>query len=107
MAFEMRREHYIALYGPTQGDRIRLGDTDLIAYIEKDYAEYGNEVVGGAGKTLRDGMMTANLVSKELELTAVLQGAVIIDPVLGVIKADIGIRDGYIVGIGRAGNPDI
>ena len=107
MAFEMRREDYIALYGPTQGDRIRLGDTNLIAYIEKDYAEYGNEVVGGAGKTLRDGMMTANLVSKELELTAVLQGAVIIDPILGVIKADIGIRDGYIVAIGRAGNPDI
>ena len=96
------------LFGPTVGDKVRLGNTDLYVEIEKDLRVYGDETVYGGGKTLRDGMGTANVVtSKGGSLDLVITNVTIIDPVLGVIKADVGVKDGKIAGIGKAGNPNI
>lgn len=96
------------LFGPTVGDKIRLGNTNLYVEIEKDLRVYGDEVVYGGGKTLRDGMGTANEVTWEAgSLDLVITNVTIIDPLLGVIKADVGIRDGKIAGIGKAGNTNI
>ena len=102
------RERYAALYGPTTGDRFRLADTQLICRVEHDHAVLGEEAVFGGGKTIRDGMaqspsMTAAGGSPDLVITS----ALILDPVLGVIKGDIGVKDGRIAAIGKAGNPDI
>ncbi|MDE6330236.1 MAG: urease subunit alpha [Muribaculaceae bacterium] len=96
------------LFGPTVGDKIRLGNTDLYVEIEKDLRTYGDEVVYGGGKTLRDGMGLANeCTSKQGSLDLVITNVTILDPVLGVVKADVGIKDGKIAGIGKAGNPNI
>ncbi len=96
------------LFGPTVGDRIRLGNTSLYIQIEKDLRVLGDEVVYGGGKTIRDGMGTANTITSAAgSLDLVITNVTIIDPVLGVVKADVGIRDGKIVGIGKAGNPNI
>ena len=96
------------LFGPTVGDRIRLGNTSLYVQIEKDLRVLGDEVVYGGGKTIRDGMGTANTITSAAgSLDLVITNVTIIDPVLGVVKADVGIRDGKIVGIGKAGNPNI
>jgi len=104
----MTRAAYVAMFGPTAGDRIRLGDTELLLEVESDYAVYGEECVTGVGKTLRDGAgIAASARLDEGALEAVVCNAIIVDPVLGVVKGDIGIRDGRIVGIGKAGNPDI
>lgn len=101
------RQEYNNLFGPTVGDRIRLGDTDLYVEIERDLRVYGDEVVYGGGKTLRDGMGLANtMTSKEGSLDLVITNVTIIDPLLGVVKADVGIKDGLIAGIGKAGNPN-
>ncbi|MEZ3442256.1 urease subunit alpha [uncultured Alistipes sp.] len=101
------RQVYNDLYGPTVGDKIRLGDTDLYVEIEKDLRQYGDEVVYGGGKTLRDGMGLANSMdSSEGSLDLVITNVTIIDPVLGVVKADVGIKDGKIAGIGQSGNPN-
>lgn len=101
------RQAYCDLFGPTVGDKIRLGDTDLYVEIEKDLRVYGDEVVYGGGKTLRDGMGLANgTSSKEGSLDLVITNVTIIDPVLGIVKADVGIKDGKIAGIGKSGNPD-
>ncbi|GII83900.1 urease subunit alpha [Sphaerisporangium siamense] len=104
----MRREQYGAMFGPTVGDRIRLADTNLVIEIEKDHAvgAYGDEVVYGGGKTARDGM-AADPGSRNttIALDLVITNVVVLDPVLGVVKGDIGIKDGRIVGIGKAGNP--
>jgi len=101
------RQEYNNLFGPTVGDKIRLGDTDLYVEIEKDLREYGDEVVYGGGKTLRDGMGLANtMTSKEGSLDIVITNVTIIDPILGVVKADVGIKDGLIAGIGKSGNPN-
>jgi len=95
---------YARVYGPTTGDRIRLGDTSLWVEVEQDDQERGNEVMGGFAKTARDGLMAqATTEAVEIAVTQV----VIIDPILGVRKTAIGISDGRIVSIGRAGNPDI
>ena len=95
------------LFGPTVGDKIRLGDTDLYVEIERDLRQYGDEVVYGGGKTLRDGMGLANtMTSKEGALDLVITNVTIIDPILGVVKADVGIKDGKIAGIGKSGNPN-
>ena len=95
------------LFGPTTGDRIRLGNTDLYVEIERDLRICGDEVVYGGGKTLRDGMGLANtMTSKEGSLDLVITNVTIIDPLLGVVKADVGIKDGFIAGIGKAGNPN-
>ncbi len=102
------RQEYLNLFGPTVGDKIRLGDTDLYVEIERDLREYGDEVVYGGGKTLRDGMGLANtMTSEEGALDLVITNVTVIDPVLGVVKADVGVKDGRIAGIGKSGNPNI
>ncbi|WVZ04987.1 hypothetical protein V8G54_018333 [Vigna mungo] len=100
------REEYANKYGPTIGDKIRLGDTDLFAEIEKDFAVYGDECVFGGGKVIRDGMGQSCGCLPEESLDTVITNAVIID-YTGIIKADIGIKNGSIFSIGKAGNPDI
>lgn len=100
------RKEYAALFGPTKGDKIRLGDTDLIVEIEKDLRGYGDESVYGGGKTLRAGMGgDARMRRGSGVLDLVITNVTIIDAVQGVIKADVGIRDGRIAGIGKSGNP--
>ena len=100
------RQAYADLYGPTTGDRIRLGDTDLVALVERDLTTYGDECCFGGGKVLRDGMGQAAGVSAKDALDVVITNALIIDWT-GIYKADIGIKDGKIAGIGKAGNPDM
>lgn len=105
---KMTRREYAAMYGPTKGDAVRLGDTSLFAEIEHDYAVPGDECLHGGGKTLRDGMgLKAGFDSADGALDMLLCNATIIDPVLGIIKGDIGIKDGRIVAIGKAGNPEV
>ncbi|MGV7207345.1 urease subunit alpha [Oxalobacteraceae bacterium A2-2] len=99
------RKAYAEMFGPTTGDRIRLADTDLFIEIEKDYAIYGEEVKFGGGKVIRDGMGQSQRVRAEV-MDTVITNAVIIDH-WGIVKADIGLKDGLIYGIGKAGNPDI
>lgn len=101
------RKRYVDLFGPTVGDRVRLADTDLIIEVEKDLLRHGDEVVFGGGKSARDGMGQASGVSSKESLDLVITNAIILDPVIGIIKADIGIKDGKIVGVGNAGNPNI
>lgn len=107
MPFEIDRENYGSLYGPTAGDRVRLGDTDLFAMIERDYTDYGNEIMGGWAKNLRTGMMYSHRPARDSELDSIILNAIVMDPMLGIFKGSIGIKDGTIVGVGRAGNPDI
>ena len=105
---KISRQQYNDLFGPTVGDRIRLANTDLFIEIEKDLRTYGDEVVYGGGKTLRDGMGIDNgTTSEQGSLDVVITNVTIVDPMLGVIKADVGIKDGRIAGIGKAGNPNI
>src|SRR5216684_2713521 len=107
MARRLTRKEYADLYGPTVGDRIHLADTGLVIQIERDCNVYGDEAVFGGGKTLRDGMGQApGVTAREGALDFVITNAVIMDPELGIVKGDIGIKDGTIVGIGKAGNPD-
>ncbi len=107
MSIKINRADYAAQYGPTTGDKIHLADTGLVVEIEKDLTTYGDEMVFGGGKTIRDGMGQASKWKQsDGALDMVITNAVIIDPILGVIKADIGVREGMIVGIGKAGNPD-
>ena len=102
------RRAYAELYGPTKGDLVRLGDTSLLAEIEHDYTVPGHELVVGAGKTLRDSEgINARARYSDRALDFVIQNATIIDAELGIVKGDIGIRDGRIVGVGKAGNPDV
>lgn len=103
----LSRQAYNDLFGPTVGDKIRLGDTDLYVEIEKDLRGYGDEVVYGGGKTLRDGMgLASNMDASEGSLDLVITNVTILDPLLGVVKADVGIKEGRIVGIGKSGNPN-
>lgn len=105
MSFKMTRKQYSQMYGPTTGDSIRLADTDLLIQIEKDYTTYGEEVVFGGGKVIRDGMGQHPLATRaEGVPDVVITNAVILD-YTGIVKADIAIRDGKIAGIGKAGNP--
>jgi urease subunit alpha len=99
------RRAYADMFGPTTGDRIRLADTDLVIEIERDYAIYGEEVKFGGGKVIRDGMGQSQRPRAEV-MDTVITNAVIVEH-WGIVKADIGIRDGLIAGIGKAGNPDI
>jgi urease subunit alpha len=107
MAHELNRSEYAARYGPTTGDRIRLGDTNLLARLERDDTTYGDEVLRGWGKTMRTGLMMNDRMPAASELDLLITNVVVIDPVLGILKANIGVKDGLIVGVGRAGNPDI
>lgn len=101
------RSSYAKMFGPTTGDAVRLADTELWAEIEKDYTVYGDECKFGGGKVIRDGMgQSSGALRSEGVLDTLITNAIIIDH-WGIVKADIGIRDGAIVGIGKAGNPDI
>lgn len=107
MSYSIDRNTYAMMFGPTTGDRVRLADTDLIIEVEKDYTRYGDEIKFGGGKTIRDGMgQSVKTTSAEGDLDLVITNALIVD-YTGIIKADIGIKDGKIKGIGKAGNPDI
>jgi urease subunit alpha len=107
MPFEMERSRYNDLFGPTVDDRFRLADTNLIARIERDFNAYGDEHVRGWGGNLRTGMMLGHSVDQDLALDAIVTNVIVVDPVLGIFKGDLGIKDGRIAGFGRAGNPDI
>ena len=103
----MTRKEYAQMYGPTTGDAVRLGDTSLVAQVEHDYAVPGDECLHGGGKTLRDGLGLAPGYDSAMgSLDMLLCNALVIDPVLGIVKGDIGIKEGKIVGIGKAGNPE-
>lgn len=105
---KISRQQYVATYGPTTGDKVRLGDTNLWATIEQDLLSKGDECKFGGGKSVRDGMAQSSTVTRDNPnvLDLAITNVMIIDAKLGIIKADIGIRDGVIVGIGQAGNPD-
>ncbi|QSZ29503.1 hypothetical protein DSL72_004017 [Monilinia vaccinii-corymbosi] len=103
---EMDRTAYATMFGPTVGDTIRLGNTDLCIKVERDLTSYGDECKFGGGKTLREGMGQATGVSDEISLDLVIVNALIVDWT-GIYKADIGVKNGVIVGIGKAGNPDV
>ena len=107
MPLRIPRHVYADLYGPTTGDRVRLADTDLIIEVEADYTRYGDEAKFGGGKTLRDGMgQSADVTRAGGALDLVITNALIIDH-WGIVKADVGIRDGKIAAIGKAGNPGV
>jgi len=106
MAFKIPRDAYAAMYGPTTGDRVRLADTDLIIEVEEDRTIYGEEVKFGGGKVIRDGMGQSQMTRAQGAMDTVITNALIIDH-WGIIKADVGIRDGRIAGVGKAGNPDV
>jgi urease subunit alpha len=106
MTFRIERGAYAAMFGPTVGDRIRLADTDLIVEVERDHAQYGEEVKFGGGKVIRDGMGQSQLSRSQGAVDTVITNAVIVDHA-GIVKADIGIKDGRIAAIGKAGNPDV
>ena len=106
MSTKITRQAYAEMFGPTTGDRLRLADTDLIIEVEKDHTIYGEEVKFGGGKVIRDGMGQGQRVSAET-VDTVITNALIVDAVTGIVKADIGLKDGRIAAIGKAGNPDI
>jgi urease subunit alpha len=106
MSHQIDRRHYADLYGPTTGDRVRLGDTNLIAEVESDATVYGDECKFGGGKVLRDGMGQAAGVADDRALDCVITSALIVDWT-GIRKGDLGIKGGRIAGIGKAGNPDV
>src|SRR5579859_6876018 len=104
---EIERERYIRLYGPTTGDRIKLADTVLVAEVERDFAVYGDEAVFGGGKSIRDGMgQMPGITNAAGALDLVITNAIVMDPLLGIVKGDIGVKGGRIVAIGKAGNPE-
>jgi len=105
MTLHIARSTYASLYGPTRGDRVRLADTDLIVEVEHDYTEYGDEITFGGGKVIRDGMGQSSRALREQSLDLVITNALILDH-WGIVKGDIGVKDGRIVKVGKAGNPD-
>src|SRR5665213_2608054 len=106
MSYKMSRAHYADMFGPTTGDKVRLADTDLIVEVEKDFTVYGDEVKFGGGKVIRDGMGQSQRARSEGAVDTVITNALILDH-WGIVKADVGIRDGKIACIGKAGNPDV
>ena len=106
MAIKISRAVYAEMFGPTVGDRVRLADTDLIIEVEKDFTHPGEEVKFGGGKVIRDGMGQSQMTNAQGAVDTVITNALILDH-WGVVKADVGIKDGRIAGIGKAGNPDI
>jgi urease subunit alpha len=106
MVLKLTRKQYTDLFGPSKGDKIRLGDTDIFIEVEKDLISQGDECVFGGGKTIRDGLAQASgITNANGALDFVITNAVVLDPMLGIVKADIGIKDGKIAGIGNSGNP--
>jgi urease subunit alpha len=106
MATRISRAAYAGMYGPTTGDRLRLADTDILIEVERDLTTYGEEVKFGGGKVIRDGMGQSQVTRADGAMDTVITNALILDAVQGVLKADIGLRDGRIAAIGKAGNPD-
>src|ERR1700678_810020 len=106
MPIKLSRAAYADMFGPTTGDRVRLADTDLIIEVEKDFTTYGEEVKFGGGKVIRDGMGQSQITNKQGAVDTVITNAVILDH-SGIVKADVGLKDGLIMAIGKAGNPDI
>ena len=111
MPVRMEREEYNRRYGATTGDRIRLADTNLFARVERDDTLHGFEPLAGFGRPMRDGMLFGrsgwNGRTSASQLDLVITNAIVVDPVLGIFRSNIGIKDGRIAGIGRAGNPDV
>src|ERR1700753_3810926 len=108
MSQNISRRTYADLYGPTTGDRVRLADTELVLEVERDFTVYGDEITFGGGKTIRDGMGQSSRALREAgpgALDLVITNALIVDH-WGIVKGDIGIRDGRIVKVGKSGNPD-
>ncbi|MEM7671359.1 MAG: urease subunit alpha, partial [Pseudomonadota bacterium] len=105
MPTQISRQSYAAMFGPTTGDRVRLADTDLIIEVEQDLTTYGEEVKFGGGKVIRDGMGQSQVTRAGGAVDTVITNALIVDHT-GITKADVGLRDGRIVAIGKAGNPD-
>lgn len=106
MAVKIKRSVYADMFGPTTGDRVRLADTDIIIEVEKDFTTYGEEVKFGGGKVIRDGMGQSQITNQQGAVDTVITNALILDH-WGIVKADIGIKEGRISAIGKAGNPDI
>ncbi len=106
MAVRIGRQAYAEMFGPTVGDRVRLADTDLWIEVEQDHTIHGEEVKFGGGKVIRDGMGQSQRVSAEVADT-VITNALLVDAVAGIVKADIGLKNGHIQAIGKAGNPDV
>ena len=105
MASTISRYDYSAMYGPTTGDKIRLADTELIIEVERDFTTYGEEVKFGGGKVIRDGMGQSQATRSKGAVDTVLTNALVVD-YSGIYKADVGLMDGRILKIGKAGNPD-
>jgi urease subunit alpha len=106
MAFKIARNAYADMFGPTTGDTVRLADTDLVIKVEKDFTTYGEEVKFGGGKVIRDGMGQSQVTNADGAVDTVITNALIVDH-WGIVKADIGLKNGRIAAIGKAGNPDI
>src|ERR1700749_1022474 len=106
MSVKIKRSVYADMFGQTTGDRVRLADTDLIIEVEKDFTTYGKEVKFGGGKVIRDGMGQSQKTRAQGAVDTVITNALILDH-WGIVKADIGLKDGRIFAIGKAGNPDI
>ncbi|MBI5774108.1 MAG: urease subunit alpha [Verrucomicrobia bacterium] len=106
MSHQIKRQHYADMFGPTTGDKVRLGDTSLVLEVERDFTTYGDECKFGGGKTIREGMGQAAGVSQADALDCVITNALVVD-YTGIFKADIGTKHGLIAGIGKAGNPDV
>ncbi|MBO9099222.1 MULTISPECIES: urease subunit alpha [Rhizobium] len=106
MAYKISRAAYANMFGPTTGDKVRLADTELFIEVEKDFTTYGEEVKFGGGKVIRDGMGQSQVTRADGAVDTVITNALIIDT-WGIVKADIGLKDGRIVAIGKAGNPDM
>ena len=106
MVYKIERSSYVAMFGPTKGDKVRLADTDLIIEVEDDKTVYGEEVKFGGGKVIRDGMGQSQISREAGAVDTIITNALIVD-VTGIYKADVGLKDGKIEGIGKAGNPDV
>src|ERR1700758_4376967 len=106
MAGKIQRSVYADMFGPTTGDRVRLADTDIIIEVEKDFTTYGEEGKFGGGKVIRHGMGQSQLTNRQGAVDTVITNALILDH-WGIVKADVGLKDGKVHAVGKAGNPDI
>src|ERR671916_3479501 len=106
MPVRISRAAYADMFGPTVGDRVRLADTELIIEVEKDFTTYGEEVKFGGGKVIRDGMGQSQMTNAEGAVDTVITNAVVLDH-WGIVKCDVGLKDGRIQKLGKAGNPDV
>ncbi|MEM9028173.1 MAG: urease subunit alpha [Pseudomonadota bacterium] len=107
MPAKISRAAYADMFGPTTGDKVRLADTELVIEVESDLTTYGDEVKFGGGKVIRDGMGQSQVTREDGAVDTVITNALIVDCVAGIIKADVGLKDGRIAAVGKAGNPDI